>query len=379
MESYHTEIKWIWNAENFPKFTYSKPNTQELFYKLGQLQTVEKFMNSSDSKELLVDILEDEAIATSAIEGEVLQRSSVRSSINKILRLGLEDDYSYTTQTDGLVEIIIDAKQNSTEALTKDRLFLWHRALFPTGQSGFKKIEVGKYRTDSEDMQIVSGKWEKEKVHYVAPPSSMMEEMMSHYLEWLNEEVEASEIIEKAIIAHLWFLLIHPFDDGNGRVARAITDYVLSQSGLVNASFYSIATTIQLKRKEYYKTLDLTCVTMNLDISLWVDWFIKLLTESIEQTLLKVQSVKTKAMFWDKHMDTKLNDRQRKVILKMLSYLPLEFEGGMRASKYLSLTKSTRLTASRDLSDLVEKGVLQSHGSGRGVYYTILLNIKENR
>ncbi len=375
MESYHKEKKWIWNSDSFANFTYSKPDTQELFYKLGQLQTIEKFMNDTDSKELLVGILEDEAIATSAIEGEILQRSSVRSSINKILRLGLEDDYSYTTQTDALVEIIIDAKQNFKEPLNKERLFVWHRALFPTGQSGFKKIVVGNYRVDSEDMKIVSGSWEKEKVHYIAPPSKIVDKMMLDFLEWLNEDVDSSAIVEKAIVAHLWFLLIHPFDDGNGRIARAITDYVLSKSGLVNASFYSIATTIQLRRKEYYKVLDLTCVKNDLDISEWMDWFVLTLCESIDQTLLKVQSVKIKSMFWDKHINTKLNDRQKKVISKMLSYLPLEFEGGMKVSKYISITKVARLTASRDLSDLVDKGLMKSNGKGRGVYYTLELKV----
>ena len=373
MELYHQEKKWIWNNKNFPNFTYLKPNLEELFYKLGQLQTVETFMNSVDSKELLLDILENEAIATSAIEGEILQRSSVRSSINKILRLGFEDDYSYTTQTDNLVEVIVDAKQNSNQPLTYERLFRWHHALFPTGQSGFHKILIGEFRKDEEPMQIVSGSWEKEKVHYIAPPSYEMELMMDEYLEWLNEDVDSSEIIFKAIVAHLWFVLIHPFDDGNGRIARAITDYVLSKSGLVNASFYSIATTIYSKRKEYYQVLDLTCVKENLDITIWVEWFVNLLSESLEQTLLKVQTVKTKALFWDKHLHKKLNDRQKKVILKMLSYLPLEFEGGMKVNKYLSITKSTRLTASRDLTDLVEKGIMQNHGSGRGVYYTLIL------
>lgn len=372
MESYHREKKWIWESKEFPDFNFTKAKLEELFYKLGQLQTVEKFMNSSDSKELLLDVLEDEAVATSAIEGEMLQRSSVRSSINKILRLGFEDDYSYTNQTDALVEIIIDAKQNSDEPLSKDRLMTWHKALFPTGQSGFKKIQVGAYRVDAEAMQIVSGSWEKEKVHYIAPPSSMMDEMMSQYLIWLNEEVDASEIIYKAAIAHLWFLLIHPFDDGNGRIARAISDYVLSKSNLVNANFYSVATTIAAHRKEYYQTLDRVCVKDDLDISLWMEWFVELLTESIEQTLAKVQTVKTKAMFWDKHINTKLNDRQKKVILKMFASLPLEFEGGMKVSKYISITKATRLTASRDLSDLVEKGVMQSHGSGRGVFYSLV-------
>ncbi|MCW8954213.1 MAG: Fic family protein, partial [Sulfurimonas sp.] len=279
---------------------------------------------------------------------------------------------NYTNQTDSLVEIIIDAKQNSKEPLSKERLLSWHKALFPTGQSGFKKILVGKFRVDEESMKIVSGTWEKEKIHFIAPPSSMMPKMMSEYLEWLNEEVDSSEIVYKAAVAHLWFLLIHPFDDGNGRIARAITDYVLSKSELVNANFYSVASAIHVKRKEYYKTLDLTCIKENLDITLWITWFVEILTESIEQTLKKVEVVQTKSKFWDKHVNTKLNDRQKKVLLKMLSYLPSEFEGGMKASKYMSITKTTRITASRDLAYLVEKGVMQSHGSGRGVYYTLV-------
>lgn len=373
MKMYHNEKKWIWESESFPDFNFSKPKLEELFYKLGQLQTIEKFMNDSDSKELLLDVLEDEAVATSAIEGEVLQRSSVRSSINRILRLGFEEDYTYTYQTDALVEIIIDAKQNSDEPLTKERLLNWHRALFLTGVSGFNKINVGEYRVDEEPMQIVSGPWEKEKVHYEAPPSSMMDEMMKEFLEWLNMDVDSSEIIYKAAVAHLWFLLIHPFDDGNGRVARAISDYILSKSNLVNVNFYSVATTIHAKRKEYYQTLDLTCVKKDLDVSLWVEWFVNLLSESIEQTLLKVEAVQAKTMFWDRYRDTKLNERQKKVIVKMLSFLPNEFEGGMRVKKYISLTKATRITASRDLADLVEKGVMQSHGNGRGVFYTLVL------
>lgn len=377
MKLYHKEKKWIWESENFPNFTYTKTNLEELFYKFGQLQMVEKFMNNSSSKELLLDIITDEAVATSAIEGEVLQRSSVRSSINKILRLGFEEDYSNTQQSDFLVEIIVDAKQNSQEPLTKERLLSWHRALFHAAQSGLKKIKVGEFRTDNEDMKIVSGSWEKEKVHYIAPPSDMMESMMSQYLVWLNQDVnDLPSIVYKAIAAHLWFVLIHPFDDGNGRIARAITDYVLSKSNLVNANFYSISTTIYGQRKGYYQTLDSTCTKENLDISLWVDWFVKLLCESIEQTLVKVETVKIKAMFWDRHINTKLNERQKKVIFKMLSYLPNEFEGGMKVSKYISLTKTTRITASRDLFDLVEKGVMKSHGSGRGGYYTLVLNDK---
>lgn len=367
--SLENELKWIWESSNFPNFTYDNVNLESLTYKFGQLKMVENFMNQSDSNELLLEVLLDEAIATSAIEGEMLQRSSVRSSINKLLKLGLEDDYSYTVQSDNLVEILIDAKSNK-EPLTKKRLFAWHKALFPTGSSGLRDITMGTYRTNSEDMQIVSGPWEKEKIHYIAPHSKIVEKLMDDFLEWLNKRDEQNSIY-KAIVAHLYFVLIHPFDDGNGRMARAITDYVLAQTNLANANFYSISTIIYKNRKEYYEVLDNVCKQTNQDITIWMQWFVKLFEISIDETLKKVEAVQTKAKFWDKHRAEKLNDRQKKVILKMLSYLPEKFEGGMRVNKYMSLTKSQRLTASRDIADLVQKGIFESFGKGRGVYYEL--------
>jgi Fic family protein len=363
------ELKWIWENKEFPNFTYDTINLDSLIYKFGQLKMVENFMNQNDSNELQLEVLLDEALATSAIEGEILQRSSVRSSINKLLKLGLEDDYSYTVQSDNLIEILIDAKTNK-EPLTKKRLFAWHKALFPTGSSGLREITTGSYRTDGEEMQIVSGSWEKEKIHYIAPPSAMMEKLMVDFLVWLNKKDEQKSIY-KAIVAHLYFVLIHPFDDGNGRIARAITDYILAQSNLANANFYSISTIIYKNRKEYYGVLDAVCKQTNQDITIWVEWFVKLLEISIDETLQKVEAVQTKTKFWDKHKDTKLNDRQKKVIHKMLSYLPEKFEGGMRVNKYMSLTKSQRLTASRDIADLVQKGIFESLGKGRGVYYEL--------
>jgi Fic family protein len=248
MESYHEEKKWIWQMEAFPNFVYQAVNLEMLNYKFGQLDMVEKFMNRDESSNLQLDSLINEALSTSAIEGEILQRSSVRSSINKILKLGLEDDYSYTRESDALIEILIDAKTNK-KPLNKSRILQWHKALFPTGSSGLRDIKVGAYRTDTEDMQIVSGPWNKEKVHYTAPPSSDMEVLMQEFLLWLNQNNQQSSI-HKAIISHLYFVLIHPFDDGNGRIARAITDYILAQSSLANAQFYSISTIIYQKRKE---------------------------------------------------------------------------------------------------------------------------------
>lgn len=364
------ENRWIWESDNFPNFVYDNINLGNLNYKFGQLNMVEEFMNVKDSNELLLNTLLNDAISTLAIEGETLQRSSVRSSINKILKLGLEDDYSYTVQSDSLIEILVDAKTN-TKPLDKKRLLSWHKALFPTGNSGLNSINIGSYRTDIENMQIVSGAWNKEKVHYIAPPSKDVERLMGQFLEWLNIKDDLNSIY-KAIVAHLYFVLIHPFDDGNGRIARAITDYVLSQSKLANVNFYSISTLIYKKRKEYYEVLDKVCTHSNQDINIWIEWFVKLLEESIDDTLLKVEVVKSKAKFWDKHINTKLNDRQKKVILKILSYLPEEFEGGMKVQKYMNITKSTRQTSSRDLIDLVNKNIMQSHGMGRGVYYTLV-------
>ena len=371
MNTYHEEKKWIWEDENFPNFVYKTISLDAINYKFGQLDMVEKFMNEDDTNKLQLEQLLNEALSTSAIEGETLQRSSVRSSINKILKLGLEDDYSYTRESDSLIEILVDVKTNK-EPLTKEKILQWHKALFPTGSSGLRDINIGCYRTDSEDMQIVSGAWNKEKVHYIAPPSSDIEELMDKFIIWINNNNEL-DTIHKATIAHLYFVLIHPFDDGNGRIARAITDYVLVQSSLANAKFYSISTIIYQKRKEYYNVLDKVCIQTSQDISIWMKWFIQLLEDSIDSTLVEIEAVQIKVKFWDKHRETKLNERQKKVILKMLSYLPEEFDGGMRVQKYMSITKTTRLTASRDLSDLLIKDIMLSNGKGRGVYYTLVI------
>jgi len=371
MKTYQEEKRWIWEDDRFPSFVYTNISLDTLNHKFGQLDMVEKFMSQDDTNTLQLDRLISEALSTSAIEGEILQRSSVRSSINKILKLGLEDDYSYTRESDSLIEVLVDAKTNQAP-LDKKRLLQWHKALFPTGSSGLRDINVGCYRTDSEDMQIVSGAWNKEKIHYIAPPSANITILMDEFLIWLNND-DTHSAVYKAAIAHLYFVLIHPFDDGNGRIARAITDYVLAQASLANAKFYSISTTIYQRRKEYYEVLDKVCVSITQDITPWMEWFMQLLEDSIDSTLIEIEAVQIKAKFWDRHRETKLNERQKKVILKMLSYLPDEFEGGMRVQKYMGITKTTRLTASRDLSDLIFKGIMESHGKGRGVYYSLVV------
>lgn len=372
METYHKEKRWIWQSEDFPRFVYDKVDLETLYYRFGQLKMLEALMGQESYGELVLNVMIDDAISTSAIEGELLQRSSVRSSINKLLRLGLEDDHSYTRQSDALIEVLLDAKTNH-RSLSKERLLSWHRALFAHGSSGLREIQVGRFRDDDEEMRIVSGAWNREKVHFIAPPSSSVERLMNDFLLWLDED-DGTNIIYKAIVAHLYFVIIHPFDDGNGRIARAITDYVLAKADLANGNFYTVSTLIYKKRKEYYDVLDRVCVNLDQDIDLWVKWFVDLLEASIEDTLKRVETVTIKARFWDAHKETTLNQRQKKVIVKMLSYLPEGFKGGMRVKKYMSLTSSTRITASRDLSDLVDKKLLISLGSGRGVHYELDLS-----
>ena len=371
MKTYHDDKRWIWQSEGFPKFTYEKADLETLYYKFGQLKMLEGLMGQESSGELILSVLVDEAVSTLAIEGELLQRSSVRSSVNKILKLGLEDDHSYTRESDALIEVLLDAKTNHG-VLDAKRLLSWHTALFAHGSSGLREIKVGRYRTDEEEMQIVSGAWNREKVHYIAPPSNDVERLMSDFLLWLDDDAMKSGIY-KALVAHLYFVLIHPFDDGNGRIARAITDYILAKAELSNGNFYSVSTQIYKKREEYYAVLDKVCIDLDQEIDLWIKWSVELLEASIDDTLKRVETVKTKARFWDRYKETRLNQRQKKVILKMLSYLPDGFDGGMRVKKYMSLTKTTRITASRDLSDLVEKEILKSLGSGRGVYYELVL------
>ncbi len=369
MKMYHDEKQWIWEEESFPDFVYQEVALESLYYKFGQLKMLASFLDRQSFGELTLDVLVDEALSTSAIEGEMLQRSSVRSSINKLLKLGLEEDYDDTPQSDALTEVLIDAKNNK-EALTKERLCAWHAALFPTGRSGMKEIRIGAYRTDEETMRIVSGPWEKEKVHYVAPPAKDVEWLMEEFLVWVNTE-DDTDTVYKAIVAHLYFVLIHPFDDGNGRIARAITDFILARAELASGNFYTISSVIYRVRKEYYAVLDEVCRHTGQNIDVWVQWFAKVIEASVDDTLKRVEAVTLKAKFWDRHRETALNARQKKVILKMLSALPEGFEGGMRVKKYMSISKTTRVTASRDLADLVEKGVMKHFGKGRGGYYVL--------
>lgn len=365
-----TYQKWIWQSNSWPHFTYTLPQTTQVYHRFGQLMMVESLLQNTLNEQMIASAYEDEAIATSLIEGEVLQRSSVRASVHKALSLRNSDELHATIQTDALVEVLIDAKKGEG-TLSNERLFRWHKALFPTGQSGLRTIRTGKYRDDVDgEMKIVSGPWEKEKVHYIAPPAHVIEGEMNRFLLWLNTEESLDPLI-KASIAHLWFLLIHPFDDGNGRLARAISDFVLSRSSAIPSTLFSTASEINRRRREYYAQLDSVCIRSDVDISAWISWFVQMVDSALVDALAKVEAVKFKTRFWESVRDISLNERQRKVLTKMLDVLPEEFEGGMKTAKYASIAKTSKPTAARDLKELCDTGVLESHGSGRGVYYTV--------
>jgi len=364
--------RWIWQQTHYPHFTYDKGKLEstllEIKYQQGLLDGIYKNINKSDLDVAKVEILTTEAVDTSAIEGEVLSRDSVRSSIAKKLGITLEKDSS-STQTDGLVDLLLDATLFYKKEFTLERLFGWHNALFPTGYNSVYKINVAKFRGE-EDMQVVSGPIGKEKVHYVAPPRDILENEMSRFLKWINDDNDSSII--KAAIAHLWFVIIHPMDDGNGRIARALTDMLLARESKQIYKMYSMSHAIKNDKKGYYDVLEQT-TSGSTDITLWLEWFLQTLLSALYNSKNSVNFILEKTNFWDLHRETVLNERQIKVLNKLLDTGVGNFQGGMNTRKYASMTKVSKPTASRELKDLVQKSCLiqMPETAGRNISYEI--------
>ncbi|MDL2223585.1 Fic family protein, partial [Bacteroidales bacterium OttesenSCG-928-M11] len=285
-----------------------------------------------------------------------LNYEQVRSSIAR--RLGME--YVGMVYSDrnveGVVEMMLDAVQNYKEPLDEERLFGWHAALFPTGRSGMQRIDVGCYRTG--EMQVVSGAMGKEKIHYEAVPALQVKDEMDVFLDWFNSDVQLDPVLKSAI-AHFWFIIIHPFDDGNGRIARAISDMLLARADDTSQRFYSMSSQILLERNKYYEILKRVQHSSG-DITEWLDWFINCLYRSLVSTEETLQKVLDKANFWNKHKETPLNARQRLMLNRLLD----GFEGKLKTSKWAKMTKSSPDTALRDIKDLIEKGILKQDDSG---------------
>ncbi|WP_158210748.1 Fic family protein [Myroides phaeus] len=359
---------YIHNLKKWPDFQWDEEDLITLLSEVRNLQG--KLMGKI---ELLGFELQDEAnletliqdvVQSSEIEGEVLNPEQVRSSI--ATRLGLENsgiEHS-DRHIDGIVDMMLDATQNESKKLTEERLFGWHSALFPTGRSGMHKIKVGDWREG--DMQVVSGGMGREIVHYEAPKPSRLSMEMSEFIDWFNNFSEIDSII-KASIAHLWFLTIHPFDDGNGRIARAIADMQLSKSDGVNQRFYSMSMQIKDKKKSYYTILERT-QRGDLDITDWIVWFLERLKEAIIDSNVIIDKVIRKHQFWMRNAIKVGNDRQRLMLNKLIE----GFEGNLTTSKWAKIAKTSQDSALRDITDLVEKNILIKAGAGgRSTHYTL--------
>lgn len=319
---------------------------------LGQMESLGfKFQEEALLSTLTLDVLK-----SNEIEGEVLNKEQVRSSIARRLGLAVSGLVDIPRNVDGVVEMMLDATQHYMKPLTTERVFGWHAALFPTGYSGMYKIEAGKYR--SGDMQVVSGAMGKERVHYEAPKADVLEVEMKRFLNWFNNESETDPVL-KAAIAHFWFVTIHPFDDGNGRIARTITDMQLARSDGSPQRFYSMSNQILTERKRYYSLLEQT-QRGDGDITAWLEWFLRCLENALVNSRVILESVLAKAKFWERHSQMSLNDRQRLMLNKLLD----DFEGKLTSSKWAKIARCSQDTAIRDIQDLINKGILRKEAEG---------------
>ena len=371
--------KWIWQQENYPNFTYEFKKLEYLIQKVsiqqGYLIALAQTIDNKTIIQRQSQALENEAISTSAIEGKILNRDSVKASIAK--KFGFRDiDYNKIDNSiEYLIEVLIDANTNYDAKLTQERLFAWHGAIFPKAYDKFNAINVATFRGE-ETMQVVGGYAGNEIVYYEAPPKSILEKEMQTFLNWFNS---TNDDLIKACIAHLWFVIIHPFDDGNGRIARAITDLVLSKIENSKISrLYSMSSAINDDRKGYYKALEYTTGYIKkednfLDITFWCEWFLETLYKALIDAKDRLNFIIIKTKFWDKNRDKNLNSRQIKVLNFILDIGIDNFKGNLTKKKYMSISNSSSTTASRDLAQLIELNCIkQIEGTaGRNISYEI--------
>jgi Fic family protein len=370
--------EWIWQHPEYPRFHYNLgvllSKIREISQSVGQVKALTALLDENAQNNIRIDLFTSELVCTSAIEGEHLQRESVRSSIRKKLdcSFDIKNDTS-TYHTDALADILIDTMQNLAPLELK-RLHRWHVALLSNITSRFAKIQLGVFR-HYDDMQIVSGVIGKEKVHFVALPAKRIDEDIDSLLGYINKNDD--DIYIKSAIAHLWFVTTHPYDDGNGRMARIISDYILSKDFGMEYKYFSISSAIAKDRKNYYDKLEMSqnlTDNPNLDCTPWISWYLDRFNDSLQETLDAINKVMKKTKFWDKVRHTVLNQRQLKVLRKLLEYNEGEFQGGLTTKKYVAMTKTSLATAKRDIQELISLGCLnQIEGTqGRNIKYELV-------
>ena len=364
-------MTYIHQRDNWPAFHWRDEQLAARLaavrHRQGRLIGRMEGMGFALRNEAVLHTLTEDVVKSSEIEGEQLDRDQVRSSIARRLGMDIGALTPADRNVEGVVEMMLDATQHFDKPLDDERLFGWHAALFPTGRSGMARINVAAWRGDADGpMQVVSGPIGREKVHYEAPAALLVAEEMAAFLGWFEDKATIDPVL-KAGIAHLWFVTIHPFDDGNGRIARAIADMALARSESSAQRFYSMSSQIRVERNAYYEILERT-QKGDLDITAWLTWFLACLDRAIDGADVILASVLRKAKFWETHAGAVMNERQQKLVNRLLD----GFEGKLTSSKWAKIAQCSQDTALRDIDDLLKKGVLgKEPGGGRSTSYAL--------
>lgn len=362
---------YIHNHQDWPKFHWDRDRLSEhlsvVRHEQGRLLGRMEALGFKLRQEAVLKTLTEDVLKSSEIEGEQLDAEQVRSSIARRLGMDVGGLRPVDRNVEGVVEMMLDATGHYEQPLTAERLFGWHASLFQTSRSGMRRIRAGAWRDDSSGpMQVVSGPIGRERVHFEAPVAEKLNREMQVFLDWFDESTE-TDWVSKAGLAHLWFVTIHPFDDGNGRIARAITDMALARSEKSMQRFYSMSAQIRLERTAYYDVLEST-QKGTMDVTPWMEWFLGCLGRAIEGAQATLATVLSKARFWETFADVSINDRQRLVLNRLLD----GFEGKLTTSKWAKLAKSSHDTALRDILALVEHGILvRNPEGGRSTSYDL--------
>lgn len=362
--------KYIWQNPEYPDFTYDNnlilPLLSVVRLKQGILLGQMEHIGFENCRQAVLSVLTEDVIKSSEIEGLSLNTEQVRSSIARRLGLDVGGDIYVERDVQGIVDMMLDATLNYDKPLTEDRMFGWQAAMFPGGRSGLYKIKVGEYRDDANGvMQVVSGAVGHEKIHYQAPPARILKQEMDRLIDYINNETHIDLVI-KAGIVHLWFVIIHPFEDGNGRIARALTDMLLARSEQSPNRFYSMSSQIKQVRQSYYEALQITRHN-SIDITPWLKWFLENMLLSIEKSEKLLKDVMKKIEFWNLHKDVSFNERQVKVLNKLLN----NFDGNLTTKKWAKICNCSHDSAMRDILDLINKNILVKQGEARATHYLL--------
>ena len=362
---------WIWQYAEWPHFCWNNDSIiaslARVREKQGRLLGLMDGLGFDVQSASSLEVMTEDVLRNSEIEGLLLNADHVRSSVARHLGIDMGGLSHSDHYTEGVVQVMMDAVQQADAPLTELRLFNWHAALFPTGRSGIIPITVAAWRTGEAPMQVVSGAMGKEKIHYEAPPSDDVPRQMQLFLQWFNSEPTTDPVL-KAAIAHLWFVNIHPFDDGNGRLTRTLTDMLLARADGSPRRFYSMSAAILRDKNNYYDLLEYMG-KHGMDITRWLLWFLQTMESAIDTAVEKTQRVIRKSLFWQEHRTVVLNERQIKVINRLWD----GFEGKLNTSKWAKMTKTSTATALRDIQDLVDKGILRrTEEGGRSTNYELV-------